>query len=69
MFNRPIEGGIFVDTESSPQKPLYELDVTRRKRLRDEVVAGCREMAEIYVETEREFHPLEEEIAERLPDD
>jgi hypothetical protein len=34
-----------------------------RQRLRREIIEGCREMAEIYLQTEREFHPLEEEVA------
>ena len=32
--------------------------------LRQNIIEGCREMWDIYVETEREFHPLEEEVAQ-----
>jgi hypothetical protein len=32
------------------------------EKLRRELIEGCREMAEILLETEREFHPLEEEV-------
>jgi metal-responsive CopG/Arc/MetJ family transcriptional regulator len=38
------------------------LDGQRREQLRREIIEGCREMADVYLETEREYHPLEEEI-------
>lgn len=38
------------------------LEERRRARLRKAVIAGCREMAEVYTEIEREYHPLEEEV-------
>ena len=38
------------------------LDEQRRARLRSAIVEGCREMAEVYRETEQEYHPLEEEV-------
>lgn len=38
------------------------LDRQRRERLRQEVIAGCEAMAEIYLATEREYHSLEEEV-------
>lgn len=31
--------------------------------LRQNIIEGCREMWDVYVETEREFHSLEEEVA------
>jgi hypothetical protein len=37
------------------------------RQLRHDVIEGCREMAEIYLAIEREYHPLEEE-AQRLMD-
>ena len=37
----------------------------KRERLRKEVIEGCREMADVYLEMEREYHPLEEEVARR----
>jgi metal-responsive CopG/Arc/MetJ family transcriptional regulator len=40
------------------------LDEQRRRKLRREVVAGCREMAAEYLDQERAYHSLEEE-AER----
>jgi len=42
------------------------LDARRRERLRRDIVQGCRDMSEIYLETEREFHPLEEEVQRAL---
>lgn len=42
------------------------VDRRRRERLRREVVEGCREMAEVYLEIEREYHPLEEEVTRAL---
>ena len=38
------------------------LDQATRQRLRADLIDGCREMAEIYLEIEREYHPLEEEV-------
>ena len=45
------------------------LDVERRARLRAEVIAGCLDMAELDIEIEREFHPLEEEVERVLGSD
>lgn len=42
------------------------LDEQRRTRLREAVIEGCHDMAEIYLEIEREYHPLEEEVARAL---
>ncbi|MBI5707470.1 MAG: hypothetical protein HZC36_10840 [Armatimonadetes bacterium] len=38
------------------------LDRRQRDRLRYEIAAGCREMADIARETAREYLPLEEEL-------
>jgi len=39
------------------------LEEQRRHRLRREVVEGCQEMADVYLELERAYHPLEEEVS------
>jgi len=42
---------------------LHEwLDKQRQEQLRRDVVEGCREMADVYLEIEQEYHPLEEEV-------
>jgi hypothetical protein len=42
---------------------LYEwLDKQRQEQLRRDVIEGCREMADVYLEIEQEYHPLEEEV-------
>lgn len=38
------------------------LERRRRASIRKEVIEGCRAMAEISLELERDFHPLEEEV-------
>jgi hypothetical protein len=38
------------------------LEERRRERLREEIVAGCREMGSEYLAVEQEYHPLEEEV-------
>lgn len=38
------------------------LEARKREALRREIVEGCREMADVYLEIEKEFHPLEEEV-------
>ena len=38
------------------------LDRRRRAHLRQEIAEGCAAMAEVNLETEKEFHPLEEEV-------
>jgi hypothetical protein len=37
-----------------------------RLRLRQEIIKGCRDMADLYLEIEREYHPLEEEVHRAL---
>jgi metal-responsive CopG/Arc/MetJ family transcriptional regulator len=39
-----------------------------QQQLRQEVIEGCCDMADVYLATEREFHPLEEEV-ERASDE
>lgn len=38
------------------------LEEQERKRIRQDIVEGCREMWDVMLEMEREFHPLEEEV-------
>jgi len=38
------------------------IEEREKEQLRKEILEGCREMAEVYLEVEREFHPLEEEV-------
>jgi hypothetical protein len=38
------------------------LETSKRERLRREIIAGCRDMAEVYRDVEREYHSLEEEV-------
>jgi len=38
------------------------LDERRRARLREAVIEGCQDMADTYLEIERDYHPLEEEV-------
>ena len=42
------------------------LDEKRMEALRRDVVDGCLEMADVYREIEREYHPLEEEVMSGL---
>lgn len=39
------------------------LKMRHEEALRQNITEGCREMWEVYVDTEQEFHPLEEEVA------
>jgi len=45
----------------------YLTETTQEKQpdeaLRQNIIEGCREMWNVHVDTEREFHPLEEEVA------
>ena len=38
------------------------VDRKRREELSRDIINGCREMAEIYLATEQEYHALEEEV-------
>ena len=38
------------------------LDQQRRESLRREIIEGCRAMADVYLEIEQAYHPLEEEV-------
>jgi len=40
--------------------------LSNRKRLRQEIVGSCREMADVYLAVEREYHPREEEVHRAL---
>lgn len=42
------------------------LQERRRQRLRAQVIEGCRKMADVMVEIEQEFAPVDEEIARAL---
>lgn len=42
------------------------LEQKRREELRRAVIEGCRQMADVYLEIEREYHPLEEEVRRAL---
>jgi hypothetical protein len=42
------------------------LEEFRREQLRREIIAGCQEMADDYLEIERDFHPLEEDVHRAL---
>ena len=42
------------------------LDQRERERLRKGIVAGCQDMRDIYLELEKEYHPLEEEVQRAL---
>jgi hypothetical protein len=38
------------------------LEMQRRDQLRQAIVEGCRDMADVYREIEQEYHSLEEEV-------
>ena len=42
------------------------LDQQQRERLRREIVEGCQAMADVYLEIEQAYHPLEEEVQSAL---
>ena len=42
------------------------LSAKKRDKLRRDVIEGCRDMATHYLEIEKEFHPLEEEVHRAL---
>ncbi|MEN6371273.1 MAG: hypothetical protein ABFD64_04590 [Armatimonadota bacterium] len=37
----------------------------KRMKLREQVAEGCREMWDVWLESEKEWHPLEEEAARK----
>ncbi|SRR6266542_2323305 len=59
-FERTVSAG----ERSAVIAQLLEDWLERRKReqLRQAIIEGCREMAEVYRRVEREYHPLEEEV-------
>ena len=63
--------GSFEQTVSPKERDLVvskllQLWLAEQKQLRREIIEGCQEMAEIYLQTEREYHPLEEEVQRDL---
>jgi hypothetical protein len=44
------------------------LETRKREVRRQAILEGCRDMADVYRDIEREFHPLEEEVQHALDD-
>jgi metal-responsive CopG/Arc/MetJ family transcriptional regulator len=42
------------------------LETQQREKLRQAIIEGCREMADVYLEIEQEYHSLEEEVHRSL---
>src|SRR6266566_1301611 len=65
---KEFEGTVSTGERSAIIAQLLEDWLERRKReqLRQAIIEGCREMAEVYREVEREYHPLEEEVLHAL---
>ena len=38
------------------------IDRKKKERLRKQIMAGCREMSNLYLEIEKEYYPLEVEV-------
>jgi len=38
------------------------IEEKEKEKLRKQIISGCKEMASVYLEIEREYHPLEEEV-------
>jgi hypothetical protein len=68
---KEFEGTVSAGERSAVIAQLLENWLERRKReqLRLAIIEGCHEMAEVYREIEREFHPLEEEVQHALEDE
>ena len=47
-------------------RPTYASPMQTIQQLRHEVIKGCRQVAKVYLELERENHPLEEEVCRAL---
>lgn len=60
-FERAVESG----KRSAAIAALVRewLEEQKRARIRESVIEGCREMAEVMLEIEREFHTADEEVA------
>jgi metal-responsive CopG/Arc/MetJ family transcriptional regulator len=41
---------------------LEWMENQEQEKLRKQIIEGCQEMQEIYLDIEREYHPLEEEV-------
>ena len=44
------------------------LDEQQREELRADIIESCREMWDVHLEMEKEYHPLEEEVARKYGD-
>jgi hypothetical protein len=60
-----FEQAVGVGQPSTTLTRLMEnwLEKRHEEALRQNIIEGCREMWDVYVDTERDFHPLEEEAA------
>jgi Arc/MetJ-type ribon-helix-helix transcriptional regulator len=45
------------------------LEQQQREELRADIIEGCHEMWDVYLEVEKEYHPLDEEVARKHADD
>ena len=66
-FERTVNAG----DRSAIIAQLLEDWLTRRKRdqFRQAIIEGCHDMADVYLEIEREYHPLEEESLSRFDEE
>lgn len=55
---------------SAVVKDLVErwVDEEEKAELRNRIIEGCRDMDDVYLDMEREFHPLEEEASRERGD-
>ena len=55
---------------SAVVKDLVEhwVDEEEKADLRSRIIEGCRDMSDVYLDMEREFHPLEEEASRECGD-
>jgi metal-responsive CopG/Arc/MetJ family transcriptional regulator len=65
---RELEGEVDTRGRSRVIADLIQnwVEMRRREKLRQAIIEGCREMADVYLEVEAEYHPLEAEVDRRL---
>ena len=65
---RAFEGEVESGNRSAVIAELIQnwLEIKRREQLRRAIIEGCREMSDVYLEIEGEYHPLEEEVHHAL---
>lgn len=62
MLDEETHGGVIQTSEHVFVLPQAATDQQYKEALERDIIEGCREMAEVYLEVHRDFDPLDTEV-------